>query len=104
MIDFKNLDLRRLGADLVPVLVDGIEHLIEGTAEDIQLYARAITEDLLEAQLKDLHGTVDQLMDQLILLAEIQEIRIRNNNWALLTAVVGAVFKAAGAALVAVVF
>lgn len=103
-IDFNKLDLERLGADLVPVLVSGIEHLVEGTAEDIQEFARAISEDLFEAQLTGQSATTDQLMDQLILLAEIQSIRVRNNSWALFTAVVSAIFRAAGAALVAVVF
>ncbi len=94
MIDFKNLDLEKLAEDLVPVLHDGIKDLLEGTAEDIESFARAISMDLLQAQMLGDEQTQEQLMDQLVLLAEIQNIRVRNESWTLFSSVVGAIFKA----------
>ena len=102
-MNLEKLNLEKLKEDLIPVLVSGINGLIAANQKDVEAYARAISLDLLESQIIGDEITEGQLMDQLLLLAEIQQIKVRNESWGLLTRIVSAVFKAAVAGVLAVI-
>ncbi len=93
------LDYEALISDLTPILVQGLENLLEGARDDIEAYAQRITGLMIYAQVQGDGGMEEQLLDQLKLLAEIQSIRVRNESWGLVAAVVTMVFKAVAATI-----
>ncbi len=97
--NLSDIDYEALIKDLAPILIQGIEHLLEGAKDDIENFGQRITRLMVFAELVGDQDMTLQLLDQLKLMAEIQSIRVRNESWTLLTAVVTMVFKAVGAAI-----
>lgn len=89
-----NLDFDRLRRDLAPVIVTAIEHLISGSAEDVEQFALAIGRDLVEAQIAGDEAMKAQLVDQLTVLAEINNIRLRNGTWLVVSTVISSLTRA----------
>jgi len=74
-------------------LKESFERILEGAQEDIKLYAEGIAKDLLRAIREGDSDLTGELKDQLIALAEIQRIRVVNEQWTLLEEVVAVVMR-----------
>lgn len=101
-MDLNKLDLDRLKGDMTAALSDGLADLVEGTAEDLQAYSSAISQDLLLAGIAGDSDMQGQLLDQLKLLAELNRIRVENHAWVVVEKVVRVALRGvlAGAASV----
>lgn len=95
------IDYGRLRQDLTPLIAEAIEHLIEGSKQDIERFAVDIGQDLVIAQVTGDQPLKEQLGDQLKLLAEINNIRLRNSTWIVVSTVVSALTRAAVAGALA---
>jgi len=94
-LDLSKLDLNRLEADITGALANGLSDLVQGTAADLQKFAAAITNDMLEAQLTGNQVVVDVVLAQLSVIAEINRVRVENHTWIVVQSVTKAIFAAA---------
>lgn len=100
-MNLADIDFKRLQLDLTPVVANAIEHLLQGAREDIEAFASDITRDLVEAQMLGDDAMKAQLVDQLLVLGEINNIRLRNSTWLIVSTVVSSVIEAAVAGALA---
>lgn len=101
-MDFDKLDLDRLKNDVAEALSDGIQDLVEGAKDDVKRFAQEIAKDLLDAKLAGDHEGVEQLLDQLLVLAEINRVRAENHVWVVVRRIAKVAIQAAVAGVLSV--
>ena len=79
-VTFKQLDVAALRESIVDTLEASLAGLIEGSADDIRMFAVDISRDLALAVADNRKDLVEILVDQLGLLAEINRIRLANQS------------------------
>jgi hypothetical protein len=77
----RTIALSSLQDSLGSTLGDALQDLLEGTAEDIRMFATAIAQNMVRAAAVGDHATVKELSQQLPVLAEINRVRIVKKAW-----------------------
>lgn len=99
-----NLDLDQLRGDLAGILADGLGDLIEGSQEDVRLFVSEIARDMILARISDSDqdSTLEQLQNQLKVVAEINRVRVENHTWIVVTRIIQVALRSVVATALAV--
>lgn len=99
-----NLDLDQLRDNMADVLADGLRDLIEGAEEDVRSFVSEIARDMILARISDSDrgSTLEQLQNQLKIVAEINRVRVENHTWIVVTRIIQVALRSVVATALAV--
>jgi len=107
-VDLERIDIEKLRQELGPAVRDTIREYTSGPSNNVRAFADDIAKDLIETRLialvdPELSKKLNrQLEDQLLVLAEINNVEIRRAHRKAVARLVGNLLKAAMAGLAAV--
>lgn len=87
------IDWPGLSNELLGHIRKALGNLASGASEDLELFGREIAQDLVRAMQTGQSSLKDELLVQLRLIAEINRVRLTNEQWATLRAVMDTILR-----------